>query len=176
MQPDPNSLHSQIDSGNISNPNFPFPYRVRCRYTLEGANFVTTLELTNTGSQTMPAGFGIHPYFQRRIPGSSSDCSLEFEASGWYRASNPKDPIPDAAAGPIPGDKNFSQARAIDGQFIDGVFNGFAGTATLAWPGSGYQMKLEADPIFSHFVVFTAPDGTLALEPVTNATEAVKSR
>jgi aldose 1-epimerase len=171
IQPDSRTLNCEIDSSQIPNLNFPFPYRVRCVYKLEGEKFITTLELTNTGSGTMPAGFGIHPYFQRRIPGSSADCTLGFEASGWYQASNPKDPIPDSAAGPIPTDKNFSQARAINDQFIDGVFNGFAGTATLAWPGSGYQMKLEADPIFSHFVVFTAPDGTLALEPVSNATD-----
>jgi aldose 1-epimerase len=170
-QPDSSTLNCEIDSGQISNLNFPFPYRVRCQYKLEGEKFITTLELTNTGGEVMPTGFGIHPYFQRRIPGSSSDCTLEFDASGWYQASDPKDPIPDSAAGPIPTDKNFSQARAINNQFIDGVYNGFAGSATLAWPGSGYQMKLEADPIFSHFVVFTAPDGTLALEPVTNATD-----
>jgi aldose 1-epimerase len=170
-QPGSSSLNCEIDSSEISNLNFPFPYRVRCQYKLEDEKFITTLELTNTGSETMPAGFGIHPYFQRRIPGSSGDCTLEFDASGWYRASNPKNPIPDSAAGSIPADKNFSQARAIDDQFIDGVYNGFAGSATLAWPGTGYQMKLEADPIFSHFVVFTAPDHTLALEPVSNATD-----
>ncbi len=170
-QPDPSTLNCEIDSSEITDLNFPFQYRVRCQYKLEGEEFITTLELTNTGSEVMPAGFGIHPYFQRRIPGSSSDCTLEFDAGGWYQASNPKDPIPDSAAGPIPNDKNFSQARAINGQFIDGVFNGFAGSATLAWPGSGYRMKLEADPIFSHFVVFTAPDGTIALEPVSNATD-----
>jgi aldose 1-epimerase len=32
-------------------------------------------------------------------------------------------------------------------------------------------MVLEADPIFSHLVVFTAPDGSVALEPVTHATD-----
>lgn len=170
-QPDSSMLRCEIDSGEISKLNFPFPYRLRCQYKLEGEKFLTTLELTNTGSEIMPAGFGIHPYFQRRIPGSTSDCTLEFQASGWYQASNPKDPIPDAAAGPIPSDKNFSRARAINDQFIDVVYNGFTGSATLAWPGSGYQMRLEADPIFSHFVVFTAPDGTLALEPVSNATD-----
>jgi aldose 1-epimerase len=170
-QPDSSILNCEIDSGQISDLNFPFSYRVRCQYKLEAANFITTLEMTNTGSEVMPAGFGIHPYFQRRIPGSNADCTLEFEASGWYRASDPKNPIPVTAAGPIPIDKNFSQARAINGQFIDGVYNGFAGVATLEWPGSGHRMKLEADPIFSHFVVFTAPDGTLALEPVTNATD-----
>jgi aldose 1-epimerase len=170
-QPDSSTLNCEIDSSEISNLNFPFPYRVRCQYKLEGEKFITTLKMTNTGSQTMPVGFGIHPYFQRRIPGSNSDCTLEFDASGWYQASDPKDPIPDSAAGPIPNDKNFSQARAINDQFIDGVYNDFAGSATLAWPGSGYQMKLEADPIFSHFVVFTAPDKTLALEPVSNATD-----
>ena len=170
-QADSNTLNCKIDSGEISNLNFPFPYRVRCQYKLEGANFITTLELTNTGSEIMPAGFGIHPYFQRRIPGSSGDCQLEFDAGGWYQASDPKDPIPDAAAGPIPADKNFSQSRAINDQFIDGAYNDFSGLVRLAWPGSGWQMKLEADPIFSHFVVFTAPDGTLALEPVSNATD-----
>jgi aldose 1-epimerase len=170
-QPDSSTLQCEIDSSEISNLNFPFPYRVRCQYKLEGANFVTTLELINTGSETMPAGFGIHPYFQRRIPGSNADCQLEFGAGGWYQASDPKDPIPDSAAGSIPSDKNFLQARAINDQFIDGVYNGFVGLATLVWPGSGYQMKLEADPIFSHFVVFTAPDQTLALEPVSNATD-----
>jgi aldose 1-epimerase len=170
-QPDPSTLECEIDSSQIPDLNFPYPYRVRCVYKLEGTDFITTLEMTNTGLELMPAGFGIHPYFQRRIPGSNADAQLEFDASGWYQASNPKDPIPDAAAGPIPADKNFSQARAINDQFIDGVYNGFAGSATLAWPGSGHQMKLEADPIFSHFVVFTAPDHTLALEPVTNATD-----
>jgi aldose 1-epimerase len=170
-QQDSSTLDCEIDSGQISNLNFPFPYRVRCQYKLEGANFITTLEMTNTGNEVMPAGFGIHPYFQRRIPGSGGDCTLEFAATGWYRASDPKDPIPEAAAGPIPSDKNFSQARAIHDQFIDGVYNGFAGVVRLSWPGSGYAMKLEADPIFSHFVVFTAPDGTLALEPVSNATD-----
>jgi aldose 1-epimerase len=170
-QPDLSTFDCEIDSSQISNLNFPFPYRVRCGYKLERGKFITTLELTNTGVETMPAGFGIHPYFQRRIPGSSGDCQLEFDASGWYQASNPKDPIPDAAARPIPADKDFSQARAINDQFIDGVYNGFVGLATLAWPGSGYAMKLEADPIFSHFVVFTAPDHTLALEPVSNATD-----
>jgi aldose 1-epimerase len=170
-QPDSSTLECTFDSSQISDLNFPFPYRVRCQYKLEGERFITTLEMTNTGNEVMPAGFGIHPYFQRRIPGSNGDCTLEFDASGWYQASNPKDPIPDAAAGAIPADKNFSQARAINDQFIDGVFNGFSGSASLAWPGSGWQMKLEADPIFSHFVVFTAPDGTLALEPVSNATD-----
>jgi aldose 1-epimerase len=170
-QSDSSTLDCEIDSSQISDLNFPFPYRVHCQYKLEEERFVTTLELTNTGTETMPAGFGIHPYFQRRIPGSNSDCTLKFDADGWYQASNPKDPIPDSAAGAIPADKNFSQARAINDQFIDGVYNGFAGSATLAWPGSGYGMKLEADPIFTHFVVFTAPDGTLALEPVTNATD-----
>jgi aldose 1-epimerase len=171
MQTDANTLECEIDSEEISNPNFPFPYRVRCTYRLKGEKFLTTLEMTNTGSEIMPAGFGVHPYFQRRIPGSNRDCELEFQADGWYQASNPKDPIPNAAAGLIPSEKNFSQARAINDQFIDGVYNGFAGSATLAWPGAGWRMKLEADPIFSHFVVFTAPDQTLALEPVSNATD-----
>jgi aldose 1-epimerase len=32
-------------------------------------------------------------------------------------------------------------------------------------------MELRADPLYSHLVAFTAPDGSVALEPVSHATD-----
>ncbi|RIH81811.1 hypothetical protein Mrose_03529 [Calidithermus roseus] len=51
------------------------------------------------------------------------------------------------------------------------MFGGWEGALRLEWPHSGVRVELEADPIFSHLVLFTAPDGTVALEPVSHATD-----
>ena len=164
------ALECRIASDAIPNANFPFPYALRCTYRLEGTTFATELELTNTGGTAMPAGLGIHPYFERRVAGSG-DGVLGFTATRWYVASDPSNPVPTGPATPIPEAVNFSAPRAPGDQFVDAVFTGWDGSATLEWPGSGKRLRITADEVFSHFVVFTAPDGTLALEPVTNATD-----
>ncbi|MCV4607452.1 hypothetical protein OFB74_31605, partial [Escherichia coli] len=79
--------------------------------------------------------------------------------------------IPDGPMGAVPAELDFSRSRALGGQKGNGVYGGWDGRAVLEWPGSGVRMRLEADPVFAHLVVFTAPDGTLAVEPVTNATD-----
>ena len=40
----------------------------------------------------------------------------------------------------------------------------------LTWPEIA-SLEIYADPIFRHLVVFTHEDGSLALEPVSNATD-----
>ena len=50
------------------------------------------------------------------------------------------------------------------------MFASWEGTARLAWPTRA--LTLTADNVFSHLVLFTAPDGSLALEPVSHATDA----
>ena len=165
-----NALECQIASSDIPNVNFPFPYAAKCVYTFEGESFVTELELLNTGSTPMPAGIGIHPYFMRTIAGSS-DGVLGFRATHWYVAADPRNPVPTGPATPIPPEVDFSNPRAPGQQFVDAVFTGWDGSVTLEWPGSGKRLRMIADPMYSQFVVFTAPDGTLALEPVTNATD-----
>ena len=60
---------------------------MRVRYSLDGSDFLTTLELENIGPHVMPAGFGIHPYFVRSLPGSS-DVLLQFAAKKYYETDS----------------------------------------------------------------------------------------
>ncbi|MER3445177.1 MAG: aldose 1-epimerase [Meiothermus sp.] len=156
---------------NANNPralNFPFRYTVRAVYWLGDSSLRMSLELTNTGEEAMPAGFGFHPYFVRRL-GASLDPLLSFRAARVYLTNGSR--IPDEPPVPLPPGFDFSTPRPLGDAAFDHVFKGWDGLLSLEWPGIGVRLQLEADPVFSHLVVFTAPDGTLALEPVSHATD-----
>lgn len=43
---------------------FPFPFRLEVTHRLQGDSLELVTDATNTGTEEMPCGFGIHPYFQ----------------------------------------------------------------------------------------------------------------
>ncbi len=169
-RPDAQTLQCHYDSRPVPDKNFPFDYTLTTTYTLEHQTLETRFELTNVSNEPMPAGFGIHPYFVRHLNGSTQDPILEFHAHSVYDVDERV--MPSAAARAITPNLDFSSPKSAYLLPIDRVYNGWDGRSSLTWPGSGVQMLIEADPVFGHFVVFNGdPDGTLALEPVTNATD-----
>lgn len=167
-QADERVLEATLDSRDFPDFNFPFPLTVMVRYELSGAALRIHLALTNVGDEAMPAGFGLHPYFNR-VLGTSGELQLRFSAAGLYQTDETT--IPSEGMKPIPADRDFAEARAFVDQDFNHVYGGWDGQAQLVWPHSGVVLTLACDPIFSHLVLFTAPDGTLGLEPVTNATD-----
>ncbi|MFN3266913.1 MAG: aldose 1-epimerase, partial [Deinococcales bacterium] len=134
-------------------------------HKLEGAVYSVEMLLQNTGTCAMPVGFGIHPYFVRR----AQNPSLRFAAQGVYLTDSSN--VPQRAAEAIPEWLDFHQAKALESRKIDHVFAGWAGSAELAWEDC--TLHILASEVFGHFVVFTgAPDQTIALEPITHATNA----
>jgi aldose 1-epimerase len=163
-----NTLHCGFDSRNFQDVNFPFPFAVEMQYSLyqDGVQIYTALQ--NVGPQPMPAGLGHHPYFMRHL-NRSSDALLSFRAQRVYLTDATC--IPTRPPEAIPLSLDFSRPRPIGLSLLDHVFTGWDGLLSLEWPGLGWRMDLRADPLFSHLVVFTAPDGSVALEPVTHATD-----
>jgi aldose 1-epimerase len=169
-RPDAQTLQCHYDSRPVPDKNFPFDYTLTTTYTLENRTLETRFELTNMSAEPMPAGFGIHPYFVRHLNGSTDDPILEFQAHGVYDVD--ENIIPSTAARAITPDLDFSSPKSAYLLPIDRVYNGWDRRSSLTWPGSGVRMVIEANSVFGHFVVFNGdPDGTLALEPVTNATD-----
>jgi aldose 1-epimerase len=167
-------LHDQkearynLDSRDFEDFNFPFPLLCTTGYKLEGSTLVQELKMENIGPLAAPVGFGIHPYFNRFLPGAHEGL-LQFGATGVYHT--PADMMPQGAAQPLGPEMDFSVARALGKQSLDTVFAGWNGSVTLSWPDLKLSVEITADPIFSHLVVYTHYDGSLALEPVTNATD-----
>ncbi|WP_420596961.1 aldose 1-epimerase [Deinococcus sp.] len=167
------ALSCTFDSRDVADMNWPWPFTARLAYHLHGPHCDIALTLTNAGRELMPAGIGLHPYFQRCHDGLEP--TLHFEAGGWYQTGAGS--IPERGAQPIPPRLDFAQARELGPDTIDAVFSSWDGTAQLRWPGEsgegvGRSLTLTADNVFSHLVLFTAPDDSLALEPVSHATDA----
>jgi aldose 1-epimerase len=116
----------------------------------------------------MPAGFGLHLYFNRFVAGSG-ELQLSFKAGCLYETDDTF--IPTEGMKPIPDALDFSVPRPAGEQLLNHLYGGWDGRAALEWLGAGVSVEMACDPVFSHLVVFTAPDGSLAVEPVTNATD-----
>ena len=156
-----------FDSRQFTDVNWPWAFTAQVEYLLHGPHFDTSVTLTNADSSPMPAGMGLHPYFAR-LDGDT-DPTVTFQAGGVYPTDASS--IPTAGPQSVPPRLDFSRARAVGDVQLDQVYSSWDGVARLEWQG-GRALILTADSVFSHLVVFTAPDGSLALEPVTHATDA----
>ncbi len=159
------SLECSFESGWYPDINFPFPFAMTMVHSLENNVYKTQMTLTNTGSSPMPVGMGIHPYFLRRgtVP------KLRFQAQRIYLTDSSN--VPQQGAESIPERFEFSQNKPLSDFGIDHVYQGWDGVALLEW--DDLTLHLAATDVFGHFVVFTgAPDQSIALEPITHATNA----
>ncbi|WP_339096698.1 aldose 1-epimerase [Deinococcus sp. VB142] len=159
-------LRCTFDSRDHADFNWPWAITAAVDYVLHGPHLDISVTLTNADTRPMPAGMGLHPYFQRLQDGV--DPRLGFGAPLTYDTDERMLPL--GAARPVTPDEDFSTPTAIGGRTIDRTFAAWDGVARLDW--GVRALTITADNVFSHLVVFTAPDGSLALEPVSHATDA----
>lgn len=150
-------LVCRFDSRSAPDFNFPFPVTLTTTFELNEDALLQTLELTNVGSRAMPAGLGLHPYF-------AGGATLRFDANGYY-----DELVPTKGMISVPPELDFTTGNTVEAG-VNHVFGGFGGTATLSYPT--HLVEIHADPVFTHLVVFAAPDGSIAVEPMTHATNA----
>lgn len=157
-----------FNSEDFDDVNFPFPFSAKMIHALEGYSFISRIEVVNEGSHAMPAGCGFHPYFNRRLPGSTGEVKLQFTVSGVYPGETP---LPTGPAVPLQPDQDFHVQRALDVE-LDHCFAGWNRQAVIDWSGSGITARIQADPGMEHVILYS-PKGQnfFALEPVTNAND-----
>jgi len=146
--------------------NWPWAFTARMEYVLHGPHLDTSVTLTNADTAPMPAGLGLHPYFSRMADGI--DPALGFQAGGVYLTDDSF--IPTREAGPVAPGLDFSAARPVGAEQFNHVYSSWDGVARLDW--GRRALTITADSVWSHLVLFTAPDGSLAIEPATHATDA----
>ncbi len=144
----------------------PFPYASRQAFELSEQGLTATLEITNTGDERIPVGFGHHPYFPR-----THGLTLTMPATKVWLPDERQ--LPDTKVA-VPDEWNFSTAKQLAALDLDHDFTGGGGGARMHWPETGLHLAIEADPIFAHVVVFVPPgQDFVCVEPVTNLANAV---
>ena len=158
----------EFKSDEVSDLNFSFRFSARIIYALEGFELSCRIELVNVGTESMPAGCGFHPYFNRRLPGSTGEVELQIKVSGVYPGETP---LPTGPAIPIAPQQDFSTQRPLN-VVLDHCFACWDRQALIEWPGSSVKARIQAEQGMEHVILFS-PEGqeVFALEPVTNAND-----
>lgn len=166
----------RFNTGDYAEINFPFRFSTWIEYRLDGANFVITTTLRNEDSRNMPGAFGHHPYFQRELDGPGDSVQLEIPCAEYFELTNH---LPSAGPVPIIPKLDFRELRPLGNGAIDDCLTGREGDRPMrfVYSGSGQEIALHADPIFTCIVLYT-PVGQpfFAVEPVTNANDGFNLR
>lgn len=143
---------------------WPWPWGACQSVELTEQGLSISLSLTNAGNAVMPAGLGLHPYFQRY-----ADNRLTLSATGvWITDARE---IPERLAPPAEI-ADWSRGLSLaDAPFVDHAYAGWMGEAVI--DGGGRRVTLSADAPACLTQVY-APVGVdfFCVEPVTHRPDA----
>ncbi len=143
----------------------PYAYRAEQRFALTPEALVLTMAVENRGPETMPFGFGAHPWFIR-----DPDVELRFSAEKFW-LEGPDHVATDPVS--IPPELSFHDWSALPRGWRNNCYSGWHGVAEIRWPSRGVGLEIVADPLYGHLMLYCSPDAPFfCLEPQTHATSA----
>lgn len=139
----------------------PYRFLARQMFVLAPDGLAVTVEVTNLGPAAMPFGFGLHPWFIR-----TDEATLRFSArSVWLEGY---DGVPTEAIA-VPPELSFAQPTRLPSARRNLCHAGWDGVAEIVWPEWRQGLRIEADPVFGHLMLYTPRvEPHFCVEPQTN--------
>ena len=157
---------------------FPFPFRFAVTYALAGSTVEIAAVATNPGSDWLPFGYGIHPYFRLplAVAGRREDCIvLAPAARQWVLDAGL---LPTGELADVAGDRDFRTPHPLGGTTLDDVYTSLSvaadrSTTVYRDPAAGAELFVDADSSFRELVLYAPPGRpVLCIEPYTCTTDA----
>jgi aldose 1-epimerase len=143
---------------------WPWPWRAEQRFHLSEHGLEVRLSCRNTGTEAMPCGLGLHPFFDAP-PDTILDASVE---SVWV-VDDEVMPVARAA----PTGRYSLERRRISRAGLDNGYEGWSGDATVRWPRRDAALSISS-PSARRFQVYAPGEAeVLCAEPVENANDAL---
>ncbi|HEY1348861.1 MAG TPA: aldose 1-epimerase [Ktedonobacteraceae bacterium] len=155
---------------------FPFPCRLSLTYTLSDAGLAIAYTVQNTGTQTLPYGFALHPYFQ--LPAGAQRTLVRLPAAQVMEADAellPTGRLLDVRS-PMYAMFDLSQPTPVGHLKLDHVYTDLsqARESLIEHTDSGLRVRISASQDFTHAVIYTpAHSPYFCLEHQTCATDAI---
>lgn len=141
-----------------------WPYRSEQTIALDEHGCEVALTLANAGSETMPAGLGLHPYFRRR-----RETRVRFDAETVLLSDAAT--MPTGIEAPADHFGHFVQGDALPPETIDHCYRNWGGTVTIEDDFGTITMTATGAP---HLHVYAPADGSaLCFEPVSHTPDAL---
>ncbi len=142
-----------------------YRYGATQHFVLDPVGLTVVMTVTNDGPDPMPFGFGLHPWFMRDL-----DATLQFNAKTFYLEE------PDGVAGDritLPPELDFVAERPLPDRWRNNDYGGWDGEVTVRFPSRGLALRIIADPVFRHLMIYADPTKPyFCVEPQTNASGA----
>lgn len=137
---------------------WPWSYRAEQRFTLSETGLRVELSVTNTGTQAMPAGLGLHPYF----PAREGEALTAVNDGVWMIDA---EVLPTTHHAGVWGPDWAQGATAAGHELIDHCYTGWNQRAVLSAPGQPDTIiTASADCRWLH--IYIPPgEGFLCVEP-----------
>jgi aldose 1-epimerase len=155
---------------------YPFESRLSLTYTLSGTELTVTYQVQNKGTQTLPFGFALHPYFSTFA--DKHDVTISIAAQAVMEADDEF----------LPTGRIFDVNRLMYAMFdlrepvpvaylkLDHVYTHLDTPAlsTLNYTKLGMQLHISATDDFTHQVIFTPEHiPAICIECQTCSTDAI---
>ncbi len=143
---------------------WPWTYDVRMGIEVRGSTLRIDLGLTNTSSDPMPAGMGIHPWFRKPL-------RVAVHAERYFADNLATEPEPAPVEGPYDLRNLGAMADGLDGTWAS------LGEPPVefAWDDLGLRATMRTTPVVPYIVAASPGDiGAVAVEPETHAPQAVR--
>lgn len=160
---------------------YPFACELSVTYALSDGVLSLHASARNMGTEELPMGFGIHPWFPCPLTaaGRRADCVLTVPARGRWELESDEQLLPTGRILPLEAGNDFSDGAPLAAHFLDDVFTGliFAGdehVSSLRDEASRMRLQVRAGRGFREHVVFAPLErDILCLEPYTQTTDFV---
>jgi aldose 1-epimerase len=170
------TTHVDLVPGSPYYDAFPFDSRLSLTYTLIQNSITVTYTVQNKGTQAMPSGFALHPYFSLLSGKENTLVSLPFDAvmeadekllptgrvldvnTDMYAMFDLRQPVP------------ISHLK-LDHVYMDVHSDQ---NSIITYRDQSLQIRISATPDFTHSVIYTlSDDPCFCLENQTCSTDAV---
>jgi aldose 1-epimerase len=147
---------------DIVAPDEPYSYHAVQNFVLTPEGLSVDMQLTNRGHVPMPFGFGLHPWFER-----TPETTLDFAATHFFM-EGPEGIVTERLA--LPRELDFAGGRVLPDTWRNNDYGGWGGRVDIRFPERKLGLRIEADPIFGHLMLYADPQKPyFCVEPQSNA-------
>jgi aldose 1-epimerase len=136
----------RLGFSRIADDVSPYSYQARQEIGISGNTLVLDLSVTNRGEAALPFGLGHHPFFPRTPKTRLTAGAQVFWSEREGHLPGERRVVPDTLC--------FADGKTLSRQWANNAFEGWKGQASIAWPEFGLQVVLDADPVFSSYMIY----------------------
>lgn len=154
-----------LSHDNAAETGWPWSFEARQHFALDAHALTITLKIENKSPDAMPAGLGLHPFFEgRQTARLAGDLPYIWESAPDGLPTHRTD---------VTAVRNFTRGRRVAPLTLDHCFSGGVGPLHIQWEDRALGLRIHGRDV-GHTVIYTPQaHDFFCVEPVSHVPNAV---